>query len=350
MIQFIISRTISSFILGFGLLAISLQVLEAKQVDIPIECLNETKTSDDFNVFDFFLTHGETQEWLNLLATEYPETCQIQSLGQSSEGREISAISIYNDQPKKIILLGNLKAREWVGMTSSIFIIHELVRNSASYPHANKFQWIIVPITNPDGYEYTREHNRRWAKTRTVQQDGNIGVNLESNFDAQWGSATSHSALNPSGLLYRGSEPFSEPESRAIKELLDSHEDAILVVDLQAHGPNIFMPWSYTDEPVPNIDLVRAVADAGHKAMNAQSQQEFEVGIISDYAPFEYGTCMDYCSLIGIKVCLILRQQVGTHNLVTNDIIPFGQEAMVGIQAMAIESDWQQWQRSGDNF
>uniref|UniRef100_A0A182W781 Peptidase M14 domain-containing protein n=1 Tax=Anopheles minimus TaxID=112268 RepID=A0A182W781_9DIPT len=345
MILYITSRSASTFMSVLGLLAVAicLPALEAKQAEIPIECLNETKTSKDYNVFDFILSYNETQEWLTALATEYPEKCQLQTLGQSTDGRDISAISIYYDKPKTIILLGNLKAREWVGMTSAIYIIHELIFNTVSYPNAQEFQWIIVPITNPDGYEYSREHERKWGKTRSVQQDGNIGVSMESNFDVQWQTGLSNSFLTPSGFLYRGPHPFSEPETRAIKELLESHTDAKLMVDMQAFGPNIYMPWSYTDEPIPDIDLVRAVANAGRTAMLEQSQQEFDVAIVSDYAPFDHGTCADYCYLIGIKVCIILRQQVATNDIRTDQIISLGQEAFAGIQAMAIESDWQQW-------
>uniref|UniRef100_A0A4Y0BQ10 Peptidase_M14 domain-containing protein n=2 Tax=Anopheles funestus TaxID=62324 RepID=A0A4Y0BQ10_ANOFN len=343
MTQSISLRSISSLTSALIATIICVQMFEAKQVDIPIECLNETKTSSDYNVFDFFLSYNETQEWLTLLATEYPDKCQLQTIGHSTEGREINAISIYNDQPNKIILIGSLYAREWVGMTSSIYIIHELIRSSARYPDANKFQWIIVPMPNPDGYEYSRQHNRNWMKNRSPQQDGNIGVCLDTNFDVQWGGGISDTFIKTTGSWYRGPAPFSEPETRAIKELMESHTNVTLLIHLQGIGRLIFTPWAYKDDPIPNIDLVHAVANAGRNAIMQESQHEFDIGILSDYAPFQYGTCVDYCNLIGISVCLSLRQLDGTYEMMTDEIIPLGQEALAAIQAMAIEFNWQQW-------
>ncbi|XP_052896106.1 zinc carboxypeptidase-like [Anopheles moucheti] len=345
MVQCINLRTISSLISVLTLLAtiICLPVFEANEIDIPIECLNETKSSTDYNIFDFFLTYDEASQWLTALATENPEKCQLQSLGVSVEGREINAISIFQDKPKKIVLIGNMYARHWVGMTSALYIIHELIRNAASYASSTDFHWIIVPMPNPDGYQYSKEHNRKWLKNRAPQPDGNIGVSIDNNFDIQWGSMTAHYNLKTTGQVYRGPSPFSEPETRAIKDLLESNTDALLVLNLQSNGRLICTSWSYTEDPVPDIDLVRAVAYAGQKAILEQSQQEFDVSIVSDYGPFEYGSCLDYCTSIGIKVCLILKQLDNTHEMMTDQIIPLGQEAFASILAMAIESDWQQW-------
>uniref|UniRef100_A0A182Y039 Peptidase M14 domain-containing protein n=1 Tax=Anopheles stephensi TaxID=30069 RepID=A0A182Y039_ANOST len=320
-----------------------LPVFEANDNEIPPECLNETKLSIDYNVFDFFLTYNETEAWLSALATEFPEKCKLQSLGQSTEGREITAISIFYDKPKTIIMLANLRAREWVGMTSAIYTIHELIRNVAKYPYADEYHWIIVPITNPDGYEYTKLHDRKWTKTRSPQAGGNFGVQIDGNFDIKWDGATNAVFIQPSGQSYRGPAPFSEPESKAVKELLESHKNATLVVDLQSNGPYIFMPWAYTHEPAPNMALARNVVNAGRTAIYQESQQEFEVGIVSDYLPFQYGTCLDYCCSIGIRVCITLKQTQTGHEIRTDEIIPLGREAFSAIQAMAIESDWQMW-------
>uniref|UniRef100_A0A182SPR7 Peptidase M14 domain-containing protein n=1 Tax=Anopheles maculatus TaxID=74869 RepID=A0A182SPR7_9DIPT len=345
MAPYITLRTISSFIFLSVLAAIiiCLPVFEAYDKEIPIECLNETKTSADYNVFDFFLNYNETEEWLTALATEFPEKCKLQTLGESSEGRNITAISIFYNKPKTIILLSNLRAREWVAMTSAIYIIHELIRNVASYPYADGFNWLIVPITNPDGYEYSKLHDRKWTRTRSPQGGKNIGVQIDSNFDIKWNGGVSDTIVKPTGQSYRGPEPFSEPETRAIRELLKSHTNATLVVDLQAHGPYVLIPWSHTEDTAPNSALARAVANAGRTAIFQESGQEYEVGIVSDYLPFMYGTCLDYCCSLGIKVCVSLKQTLFGYVMKTDEIIPFGREAFTAVHAMAIEADWQMW-------
>uniref|UniRef100_A0A182JPF8 Peptidase M14 domain-containing protein n=1 Tax=Anopheles christyi TaxID=43041 RepID=A0A182JPF8_9DIPT len=303
-------------------------------------CINRT-WADEFNVFDFFLSYEETQQWLEALATEYPERCQLQTLDETYEGRNISAIRINYNSPKKIIVIGNFQAREWVGMTSAVFIIHELIRNARSYPEANEYQWILVPMPNPDGYEYSREHDRKWNKNRSPQRDENFGVNLDSNFNNQWNVNGVPSRADPAGRAYRGPSPFSEPETRAIRDLMETHMDAVLFIDLQAFGQLILIPWSWTDEPAPNADQLRAVANAGNAAILDQSQEIFEVGVTSDFLPFAYGVCHDYCNKLGVKACITLKQTLQGFDLSTDQIIHFGQEAFVAILAMARQSDQQ---------
>ncbi|XP_050078082.1 zinc carboxypeptidase-like [Anopheles maculipalpis] len=338
-------RTISSFMLMFvsAAIIICLPVFEANDNEIPIECLNETKLSSDYNVFDFFLTYNETEAWLTALATEFPEKCRLQSIGKSTEGREILAISIFYDKPKTVLLLSNLRAREWVAMASAVYAIHELIRNVAKYPYAADFNWIIAPITNPDGYEYTKMHDRKWSKTRSVQAGGSIGVQIDSNFDIKWDGGFSETFVKPSAQSYRGPEPFSEPETRAIKSLLERYKNATLMVDLQAHGPYVFIPWTHTHEPAPNVALARIVADAGRTAIYQETEQEYEVGIVSDFLPFQYGTCLDYCCSVGIRVCIALKQTLTGYEIRTDEIIYHGREAFAAVHQMAIEADWQMW-------
>lgn len=40
----------------------------------------------------------------------------------------------------------------------------------------------IVPILNPDGYEYTHTHDRMWRKNRAKHDGERVGVDLNRNF------------------------------------------------------------------------------------------------------------------------------------------------------------------------
>uniref|UniRef100_A0A182UEK2 Peptidase M14 domain-containing protein n=1 Tax=Anopheles melas TaxID=34690 RepID=A0A182UEK2_9DIPT len=227
--------------------------------DIPNE--QTYRVYRDFKLYQAIF-RVNTQLWLDALATENPQKCQLQKLEETYEGRNVSAIVINYNLPKKIIVIGNLQAREWVGMTSAVYIIHELILNAGNYPDANKFQWIIVPMPNPDGYEFSREHDRKWNKNRSPQSNANFGVNLDSNFNNQWNVNGNPSRADPAGRVYRGPAPFSEPETRALRDLMHNHVDAVLLVDLQGFGQLILMPWSWTEEPAPNADRTRAIAIA----------------------------------------------------------------------------------------
>ena len=64
-----------------------------------------------------------------------------------------------------------------------------------------RFQWHIIPLANPDGYEYTRTHDRMWRKN-TVNIPGTscIGVDINRNFPEGYGVGASK---NPCSEVYQ---------------------------------------------------------------------------------------------------------------------------------------------------
>uniref|UniRef100_A0A182QZF2 Peptidase M14 domain-containing protein n=1 Tax=Anopheles farauti TaxID=69004 RepID=A0A182QZF2_9DIPT len=290
---------------------------------------------NEFNPLDFFLSYEETNEWMVALVKQYPHICKMESVGKSYEGRAINAITINYDKPTKVILVANLKAREWTAMTSAIYIIHELVIEASVYPEAGQFRWMIIPIPNPDGYEHTRLKERLWRKTRSPQANTGIGVDLSHNFGYMWDLLLVPGDENPKAETYRGPNAFSEPESQAIGNVLKSNADATLYVDMQTYGEHILIPWAYTNEPAPNAALARAVAKAGSDAI---FREFYQYGTPAELINKEAGSSMDYCNSIGIKVCITLELTAAGYEIPTDDIVPYGKEALASIQAMAIEA------------
>ncbi|XP_061517622.1 carboxypeptidase B1-like isoform X3 [Anopheles gambiae] len=141
---------------------------------------------DNFNFLDVFMSYDETNQWLAALEAKYPARCKVQPIARSYEGRDIMAVYINTQQSKKIFVVANLNAREWAAMTSAIYIIHELIRNSNSYQDAANYQWVVIPIANPDGYDYTKSTDRFWRKNRAPQTVVDIGTDLNRNFDYMW--------------------------------------------------------------------------------------------------------------------------------------------------------------------
>ena len=75
-------------------------------------------------------------------------------------------------------------------------------------------------MLNPDGYEYSRTDDRMWRKNRApVKGSKCVGVDLNRNFDKAFGV---HSSDDPCDEDYRGSEPFSEPESSAFRDYIQN--------------------------------------------------------------------------------------------------------------------------------
>ena len=81
-------------------------------------------------------------------------------------------------------------------------------------------------MANPDGYQYTFEHERLWRKNlRDNNGDGQTtvgdGVDPNRNFPNHWGWDEEGSSSIPSSETYRGPAPMSEPETQAMVGLLD---------------------------------------------------------------------------------------------------------------------------------
>src|SRR3989338_6398399 len=130
---------------------------------------------------------------------------------------------IQNDPRKQeVIIIGAMHAREWISAEVAIGLLESLV----NLFHVNKnarnlvdfFEFIFVPVLNPDGYEYSRTtSDLYWRKNRRRLDEADsryFGVDLNRNFPYQFGldSGSSGSYYDET---YRGVTPSSEIETQA---------------------------------------------------------------------------------------------------------------------------------------
>jgi len=90
----------------------------------------------------------------------------------------------------------------------------------------DNFEILIIPVINPDGFEYTINYDRMWRKNRVVNYDGSRGVDINRNYGYKWGISDGSSSV-PSSEVYRGKAPFSEFECQAIRELVYENPPAM---------------------------------------------------------------------------------------------------------------------------
>lgn len=65
-----------------------------------------------------------------------------------------------------------MHAREWIAPAVATFILSQLVEKNSSYAALlNSSDWMILPMANPDGYEYSHVSDRLWRKTRSTHED-----------------------------------------------------------------------------------------------------------------------------------------------------------------------------------
>lgn len=94
---------------------------------------------------------------------------------------------------------------------------------------------------------------------------------------------------------YAGQLAFSEPETRALRDILISYENTRLYLSLQAFGQQITIPYNYFPVGSQNqaalISLGHSAADA---IRSAPSQRSYAVGVGGILRGLESGTSTDY--------------------------------------------------------
>jgi carboxypeptidase T len=200
-------------------------------------------------------TVATLEQDLRRLAEEHPEIAQLHEIGRSVEGRPLWALRIgeRRGSARKVAFLGCHHAREWISVEVPYRLAEHLLDNSTSEPVRGWLQqgevW-VAPMVNPDGHEHTRTENRLWRKNRRRNVGGSIGVDPNRNYGYMWGTLDiSTSSRVPSDETYVGPRAFSEPEVRAVRDLV-TRELFGGVLSYHSYSQLILFPWGYTFEAI----------------------------------------------------------------------------------------------------
>ncbi len=192
-----------------------------------------------------YRSYEESTKIFRDYATKYPEHIKLESIGETWEKRDINLVTISRDiknaQTKPALFFtGTIHAREWIGHELAVeftkYIVENLKDDINLRSYLKKATIYLVPCANPDGYEYSRRHFSFWRKNRRANADGSFGVDLNRNFPIGYVSGT-----KPDSNVYGGPSPFSEPETRALRDFVESHENITIALDYHSQG-NVFFP------------------------------------------------------------------------------------------------------------
>jgi len=81
-----------------------------------------------------------------------------------------------------------MHAREWISPATVTFLLLQLVEFRPDHPELiEEFDWFVLPMVNPDGYEFSHTTDRLWRKTRSANAGSQcVGVDPNRNFDTHW--------------------------------------------------------------------------------------------------------------------------------------------------------------------
>lgn len=233
------------------------------------------KIGEEYDVYKSFdAPRNGIKAQLNKIKATYPHLCQLKTIGYSVQDRQILAMRLTNEKIKgekpQVLFLATHHAREWVATQMAMRLINYLTANFGSVGRVtnllNTTEVWVVPVGNPDGYQYTFTNERLWRKNlRDNDGDGEVtiadGVDLNRNFASHWGLDEEGSSSNPSDATYRGITPNSEPETQAVVKFIEQN-DFKFIISYHTHGDWILYPWGWQWKTT-SLDDPIFVAQAG---------------------------------------------------------------------------------------
>ncbi|MBX3354468.1 MAG: hypothetical protein KF724_02080 [Phycisphaeraceae bacterium] len=191
---------------------------------------------------------------MDQLAASHPALVTPITIGTSLQGRPIrglrlSSLPVDSEAPG-FLFNATQHAREWATPMVAMFLAERLVNDAATDSEIAAIlagsEIFILPVINPDGYQFSWDSQRLWRKNRRNNGNGTFGVDLNRNWGYQWGGAGSSG--NPASETYRGTAPFSEPETQVLRDFMLNHGWILAHIDYHSYGQLILWPWGYTSQ------------------------------------------------------------------------------------------------------
>jgi hypothetical protein len=212
----------------------------------------------------------------------------------TNEGRDVVGLEIATDvdnisDGKPVnFLMGVHHAREWPAGEHTIEWAYELVKGYRNDPAIKsligKTRNIVVPIVNPDGFSISREAEPKGdfsrfdyeMKRKNCQAADSPpqfragvckanpggkdrGTDPNRNYAGFWGGAGAGNVWNSE--TFRGSMPFSEPETRNIRSIVSSRQVTNLIT-VHTYSNLILRPPGVADVRAPLEEpVVKALGD-----------------------------------------------------------------------------------------
>lgn len=265
------------------------------------------QAASGYNVFRSWDEPGGIRDELHAVARDNPQLVKLEVLGHTHQGRELLALKVTQgarglpDGGRPAVLYSATQhAREWISTEVDRRLLHYFIDGWVANDKTIKnllqtTEMWFVPVANPDGYQYTFDHQRLWRKTlRDNNGDGQItgvdGVDPNRNFNEHFNYDNEGSSTLTSSETYRGPAATSEPETKAMQGLIDRIKPK-LQSNFHSFGPQILFPQGW-QVGTPDADNPIYTALGGTDAHPAIAG--FDPGLSSDELYVTNGETTDY--------------------------------------------------------
>jgi len=295
--------------------------------------------------FTQYNSYADIVNYLNQLASAYPNIVTVDSAGSTVNGNDIARIKISSGGSGKPVILvdSGIHAREWIAPAMGLYIINQLVENPANAAMYANVDWIIIPVLNPDGYQYTFSNERFWRKNRNPSGVC-VGVDNNRNFDFHWMETGASS--NPCDETYAGPSGGSEKETQALVATVESNSNIVLYLTFHSYGQYLLYPWGWTSALPDDWQNLDALAQDVNDAIAAVAGTEYEIGSSTNVLYSAAGGSDDWVKGVGGTAYSYTLELPGGglagFDLPPSRIIPVVEETWEGMEVY--------WQFVEDNY
>ena len=289
---------------------------------------NLNNTNDEYHYY----TYQEMTVFLQNLSINYPEILKVESIGKTYEKRDIwmakisDNVNVDEDEPG-VLLMGAHHGNEKISFEILIYFIKYAIENYEK-PNTdddndglinediidgfdndedglidedpsedrireiiNNTQIFLIPMVSPDGVEANTRKNRapNYGPFGFSKEITSYGVNLNRNYGYKWYlyyllPFNYHFFINSldTSFNYKGTHPFSENESRAVRDFVIDHNISISS-SYHSFSEIIIYPWGYTSKKTPDEELFYSIAD------NMSKINKYRIYKGGDYVIPRYG-------------------------------------------------------------
>ncbi len=215
---------------------------------------------------------GQLDSLSQLLASWFPGYFMRFALPEPSvQGRSVFALRLRaggGGERRGVMVVGGTHSRELMNpdaiieLAVDLFVSHvtgsDITYGNRTWSAADiklileTLDLWLVPCMNPDGREYVMNVDNLWRKNRRDNPGTACdGVDLNRNFDVLWGVTQGQTSCAQCSEVYCGPEAFSEPETRNIRNVLDTRR-VDCFVDVHSYSELVLWPWGHA--PSQTVD------------------------------------------------------------------------------------------------
>ncbi len=292
-----------------------------------------------------YKTWGEVNTKLQTLASSAPEIASTFIVGQTHEGRDIHGIRITAPGDamgrKQVLFNGCQHAREWVAVMVPTYAAEHIIdgwfNDQDIQAYLETTEVIVVPIVNPDGYEYTYASggDRFWRKNRRNNSGSCEGVDLNRNWGYAWNEGDSTST-NTCSDVYVGPGAFSEPEVQAMRDLVNTLPNLVSHIDFHSYSQLILEPWASSNNTPPRVTIVKALSSAMSEAIMNTHGETYVAGTGGDLLYLADGVFPDWTTDSGALSYTIELRPTGSpgFDLPPSEIVPTCEESFAAVKTL----------------